>query len=595
MRELVRFFKFFYRLRGFTIVYLLLVIMVAALFETLGVSLFLPILEGGSLDNPVGQMLSSAFAVLHIEYSLTKVLFLMVFFFFLRAAFLMLKTCYVGKILSDLVVDLRVDTVRRLFETDYLYFLSKDTGYINNAVTVEFAYLGGALKRFVSILSAIIFSIMYVSLPLVLEPGLAVAILLLGVPAVLVIRKVNHSTKRYSIMTSKHSARFQSILIQALHHFKYLKATYSQDNVLSRIDSESKTLGHLRVKQALLEAITSDAFTPFTMLIVAGLLFYRVEVMGEEAASILFLLFLLQRATAQILSVQSAYRGFLVKVGSIKVYRTLEQELRENSEALKRGGAIPDFDQPIRFKNVAFEYPNGDYVLRDINLAIPPRSTIAFVGPSGSGKSTLVSLLTGILKPSQGQILLGGERYEDIDQELLRRGIGYVTQESVIFNDTIKNNITLWSESDSDERIEAAAAGADIRSFIETSPRGYDTLLGQSGLNISGGQRQRISIARELFKDIKLLIFDEATSSLDIDSEREIQKNIDDLQRQKTIVLVAHRLSTVRNSDIIFVLKDGRIIEQGSYDQLYHRNGEFRRIVDLQATSTREEEALSTV
>ncbi|MGB0383343.1 MAG: ABC transporter ATP-binding protein [Ardenticatenaceae bacterium] len=591
MRELFRFFKFFYQLRGLTIFYLLFVMVAAALFETLGVGLFLPILEGGSLDNPVGEILLIVFEWLNIEYSLSKLLLLMVFFFFLRSIFLVLKGAYIGKITSDLLVDLRIETVRQVFEANYLYFLSKDTGYINNAATVEFARLAFALKVYANVLLAFILSFMYLAWPLLLNPAMVVGIGLLGVPALFFIRKINQKTRKYALMTSEHSAGLQSILIQSLQQFKYLKSTHSEEQVLHQIDRESQTLGELRFKQSVLQAITENGFTPFTILIVAGVLFYQMEVAGGDTAQTLFFLLLLQRAMAQLLGSQGKYRKFLGSVGSINVYKTLTQELEENNEAFKPDGAKPDFSQPIEFKNVTYKYPTGDIVLQNINLLIPPKSTVAFVGASGAGKSTLATLLTGILGASEGQILLGHESYANIDQQQLRQRIGYVTQESVIFNDTIKNNITLWSPNGSDEKLRTAATRAHIKDFIEQLPHGYESPLGDNGLNISGGQRQRISIARELYKDVKLLIFDEATSSLDTDSEREIQRNIDELRGEKTIVLIAHRLSTVRNSDLIFVLKDGRIVEQGSYEQLYQRHGEFRRMVDLQSTAAPEKNA----
>jgi len=172
-----------------------------------------------------------------------------------------------------------------------------------------------------------------------------------------------------------------------------------------------------------------------------------------------------------------------------------------------------------------------------------------------------------------------------MDQQALRREIGYITQENVIFNDTIRNNITLWDEQVSNDAVCEATEKAHIRDFIENLPQGFDTLLGDGGINISGGQRQRIMIARELCKQSSLLIFDEATSALDTDSEIEIQKDIDEFRGEKTIVLIAHRLSTIKNSDLIFLLKDGGIIEQGTYDQLYELNGEFRRMADQQMTS----------
>ena len=239
--------------------------------------------------------------------------------------------------------------------------------------------------------------------------------------------------------------------------------------------------------------------------------------------------------------------------------------------------------QPITFRDVSLSYGEANEVLKGVDLTIRPRQTVALVGASGAGKSTLVTLLTGILRPDSGKILMGNEGYPDIDQAALRRGIGYVTQESVIFNDTISNNITLWSDNGSDERLKSVVVRAYLKEFIDGLPDGYGTVMGDGGLNVSGGQRQRISIARELFKDVKLLIFDEATSSLDTLAEQEIQGDIDEFQGEKTVVIVAHRLSTVRNCDWIYVLKDGAIVEEGSYGDLYLRGGEFKTMVDRQA------------
>ena len=238
----------------------------------------------------------------------------------------------------------------------------------------------------------------------------------------------------------------------------------------------------------------------------------------------------------------------------------------------------------LQIRNLSFSY-GAVRVLRDINMTIHPRSTVALVGVSGAGKSTLVTLLTGVLKPSEGTISMGDTSYSDINQRSLRKGIGYVTQETVIFNDTIRNNITLSNNSVPDEKVMAAATRAFLTDFIEALPAGYETVMGDDGANISGGQRQRISIARELFKDARLLMFDEATSSLDTHSEREIQRNIEGVRGEKTVVIIAHRLSTVKASDMIFVLDDGAVAEQGTYDELYAKDGLFKVMVDQQALS----------
>ena len=266
------------------------------------------------------------------------------------------------------------------------------------------------------------------------------------------------------------------------------------------------------------------------------------------------------------------------------MFESLEVELSRNEEVFGSDSIAPDFDQPIRLDNVSFGYAGSTPVLDSVSLLIPPRQKVAFVGASGAGKTTLATLLTGILRPTAGTVSVGGVPYDRIDQTKLREGIGYVTQESLIFNDTVQNNVSLWDEGNGSlMKVKPAVKTAHAADFVEDLPHAYDTLLGDNGMKISGGQRQRVSIARELYKDARFIIFDEGTSALDTKSEQIIQKNIDKLRDSTTLVLIAHRLSTVRNCDMIFVLEGGRIIEQGTYDYMYAIGGRFTEMVDQQA------------
>lgn len=242
---------------------------------------------------------------------------------------------------------------------------------------------------------------------------------------------------------------------------------------------------------------------------------------------------------------------------------------------------ISDFKESIEFRNVSFKYAEK-YVLRNINLTIPKGKTVALVGQSGSGKSTLVDLLPRFWDVEEGEILIDGVNIKDYKLTDLRSMMGNVNQESILFNDTIRNNIAFGVEAATDEEVASAAAIANATEFIDEKPEKYDTVVGDRGSKLSGGQRQRISIARAVLKNPPILILDEATSALDTESERLVQDALSKLMKNRTSIVIAHRLSTVKDADEICVLNDGEIIERGTHEQLMEQNGAYRRLCDLQ-------------
>ena len=585
MRNLIYFLKFLYATIRFRMFIWVAFIGAAALLDGLSVSLFLPLLGGDDLDSGITRSIVSAFEFFGMEYSLGLVIAFMVIFYVLRTGFLVFQEIYAKRIVTRMLVQLKCDLVDKLFKADYQYFVRNEVGYFTNAVTIEYSSVAFAFETCMTLIVAGGFAAVYFGIPMAVNPLVTGVVLALSIPSYFVLLKVNQLTRRFSLRATENNARLQSYLIQAFHNFKYLKATSSESSILGKVYGASETQGNLYFKQSMLGAFMSKSTELALLLLVAAFLFYYVVLQGVELLAVLFLLFLLRRAVTHSLTAQQAYRKFLSVSGSVKVFQRLEKELTENREDLLDDGATPNFDRPIRFEDVSMSYDGSSEVLSRISLEIPPRKTVAFVGSSGAGKSTLVTLLTGILKPTGGRIMLGDTGFDEINQRSLRQGIGYVTQETVIFNDSIRNNITLSDNNVAEEFVMAAANRAYLGEFISTLPDGYETVMGDGGINVSGGQRQRISIARELFKDAKLLIFDEATSSLDSHSEREIQQNIDSMRGEKTVVIIAHRLSTVRTSDMIFVLNNGAVAEQGTYDDLYTRGGLFKAMVDQQALS----------
>jgi subfamily B ATP-binding cassette protein MsbA len=246
---------------------------------------------------------------------------------------------------------------------------------------------------------------------------------------------------------------------------------------------------------------------------------------------------------------------------------------------------LPPFHQGICFENVHFSYRNGDdgrEVLHDINLRIAPGEVIAIVGSSGGGKTTLVHLLPRFFDVTAGRLLIDGHDVRDLKISSLRSQIAMVTQDTILFNDSILNNIAYGHPETSRERVEEAARAALAHDFILALPEGYDTVIGERGLMLSGGERQRISIARAILKDAPVLVLDEATSALDTESESLVQSALQNLMTGRTVFVVAHRLSTVRRADRIIVLENGMIVDEGNHDRLMARTGTYRRLYDLQ-------------
>jgi len=399
---------------------------------------------------------------------------------------------------------------------------------------------------------------------------------------------LNNFVRKLSRKTAYETGELNKYLVQTLQGFKYAISTNQLKYIKSSIISSINKLSSYLKKTQVLVAFSESIREPIAVGILMSIIAFQIYYSSTQFATIAVALILFYRGIMSITSIQTLWQKVIGRSGSIEIVDK-EFSLLSKEKVLDGNLIISPLYKNIVLKKLSFNYEKNITVLEDINMTIPANKTIAIVGKSGSGKSTFVDILTILLKPTKGEVLIDNIPANEIKLTSWRNQIGYVCQESVMFDDSIANNIGMWKgDYNSDKKYKAnihkAAKLARADNFIDELNDGYETLIGDRGIRLSGGQRQRLFIARELFKNPRLLILDEATSALDSESEKYIQESIDFLKGKMAVVIIAHRLSTIKNVDKIYVFEKGRVVQSGSFKELQQSNNtRFRKMIEMQS------------
>jgi len=417
------------------------------------------------------------------------------------------------------------------------------------------------------------------------SPKLTVFVLLLLPISGGVIGRIGKSLKRKSLKGQKRLGVLLSYIEETLFGLRIVKAFGTEDRIHSRFKKENQAYTRLMTRIWRKKELASP-FSEFmaTSVIITVMWFGGNIVLSsnslmnpQEFIAYLVIFSQIIQPAKELSTVYYNLQKGAASVDRVSDILDAKVTITEKPNAKP----IKNFNDKIEYKNLSFKYIE-DYVLKDINLTIEKGKKIALVGQSGSGKSTLVDLLPRFYDIIEGEIKIDGHNIQDLKIKDLRNLMGIVSQESILFNDTIANNISFGMENATQDEIIEAAKVANAHDFILQTEHGYETNIGDRGTKLSGGQRQRISIARAVLKNPPIMILDEATSALDTESEKLVQDALFKLMENRTSIVIAHRLSTVRDADEICVLQDGKIIERGKHDLLIEKNGVYKKLHDLQ-------------
>ena len=588
--SLLKYFSYFKNIAGRHMYGYILVNLLVGLLDGLGLAMFIPLLgiasgidaNTGDENSDVINFIVNLFDSVGINLNLVNALLFMVVVFSIKGVFYYLRNVYFIKIRVKSVSLLRLNLIKSLNELSYSGFTKLEAGRIQNTMVGELGKVIGALMSFFVYLQHIIMLATYIFLAFIANWQFAILVAIGGSLSNLFYKYINNYTKEKATLLSSKGNSFNAILIQILHNFKYLKATNHYQLFSKKLVNNIHEQEKINLGVGKISSIGESLREPFTIVIITGVIIVQTSYLGESFSSILLSLLLFYRALGHLVSMQNSWNTFLANSSGIDSFETLLSDFKHYQEPLHYQEKIEHIDD-ISIKNISLSF-RGKKAIDNISFSIKKNSSVAFVGESGAGKTTLANIISGLQTPDDGEIIIEGKSLYKTNLNFFRNHLGYITQEAVIFNDSIFNNVTFWQEKseENEEKFRKTIEKVSLSEFLNELPEKENTQLGNNGILISGGQKQRISIARELYKDAELLILDEATSALDTETERHIKNNIDLLQGQTTLIIIAHRLSTIKNVDIIYLLDKGKIIASGDFDSLIKSSEKFRKMVELQ-------------
>ncbi|MCC8359194.1 ABC transporter ATP-binding protein [Salinimicrobium sediminilitoris] len=523
------------------------------------------------------------------EDEVTALLFvcgIVVILFFLKNLFGYMAAFFITFLRNGVLRDVRNAIYDKILALPVSYFSEKRKGDTISRITAD---VNEVQTSFLSILELIVREpltiIFTITAMLIMSPSLTIFVFIFLPISGFIISAIGKKLKSKSNQAQEENGHFLSLVEETLSSLKIVKGFNAEDKFRHKFHESTNRLKKILdslINRQNLASPTSEFLGIFVIVIILWYGGNMVLVEGTlDGATFIAFMGLAYNILTPAKQISKA--TYSVKKGDAaaeRIFQVLDKE--SNITDIKNAVEKSDFEEVIKIENISFRYEEEN-VLKNFSIAVPKGSTVALVGQSGSGKSTIANLVTRFYDVNEGAIKIDGIDIRNMTKKSLRNLMGLVTQDSILFNDTIRNNVGLGKDNATDEEIIDALKIANAWEFVKDLPLGLDTNIGDSGNKLSGGQKQRLSIARAVLKNPPIMILDEATSALDTESERLVQKALENMMKNRTSIVIAHRLSTIQNADQIVVMQKGEIVEQGKHDELLAKKSVYQKLVEMQS------------
>jgi ABC-type multidrug transport system fused ATPase/permease subunit len=568
---------------------ILALMLIAGISESIGLALFVPVIEIMNGKDPIANMpipwlmdaVESWGLSLSFPFMLVSVAVLIIGAF----ALTYLQSVMLKRSQHQFVKEVRDRLFHALMGSEWHHLSTRVQGDVVNNLLVESQRYAQCLAFEVQSAAVLILIGAYLTMGGILSPEMLLIVFVIGIGVVVAVMPLMKLSKLYGLQTHDANKEFTFLLSEVFRGLKLIRVTGAEQHVEERFEESNEDLRRIYFnveRNSQLINFVVQSLPVIGLIAVIGVAF---TVFSVPTSIILVFLVIVSRLAPRLAQLQQLMSQYHVRSPTIPAIEIMTGEAEASPDRpVSEKKIFESLAGGIVLENVSYSFPGSEeQTLEGISLQVQKGDTIALVGGSGAGKSTLVDMLVALRQPTKGTILVDGTPLSDLDAQSWRHRIGYVTQEITLFNDTLRNNLTFARDRIDDDALWQILKTAHLESVVRDMPDGLDTILGENGTRLSGGQRQRLALARALISKPDILLLDEATSALDPEVEHAITDSLVEVARNMTVVIVSHRLSTVRNAKIIYVMDRGRIIEQGTYDALIADDGHFAKLHRLQS------------